>query len=124
MSINCRKRVVEQVHITVVVNCPCKANSLLLSTRKVDPLFPNLRPVAVWKNFKIRSEGTRIQNSAVHLLVVFPAKGDVVFQAGVLHPRLLWNVGHASTDVGTGPKTHLFQVIGKGGQEGGLAGAD
>ena len=120
VGIHSRERVVEEVDIPVVVHRPRQADPLLLPAREVDSLLSDLGAVTVRKNLEIGPQGASVQNSAVHLLVVFPAKSDIVLKSGVLHPRLLWNVGNASTDVGSRSQTDLLQVVGESGQEGGL----
>ena len=70
VSIHGRERIIKEVDvtliwsfskesqsqiITIVVDSPGKADSLLLTTRKVDSLFSDLGPVAVGKDLQIWS---------------------------------------------------------------------
>mmetsp|Transcript_38609 Transcript_38609/g.109184 ORF Transcript_38609/g.109184 Transcript_38609/m.109184 type:complete len:293 (-) Transcript_38609:1117-1995(-) len=95
MRIHGGEGVVQQVHVGHPVDSPCQSHPVLLPTRQVDSLLPNLRVVPRRKDQEVLLKAAGTEGLSVLVLVVGPAPEDVVPHGLVLDPGVLASVGNA-----------------------------
>jgi hypothetical protein len=68
VGVDRRQRVVEQVEVGVVVDCPGQADALLLAAGQVDPLLADLRLVPAGQDVQVGLERARFDDLSTMLL--------------------------------------------------------
>jgi len=105
VTVDSTERIVQEIHVGIVVHSPSQTNSLLLTSGQVDSLFTNLGLVASGQHLNVRLQSAGINNPVVIDSIQAFAESDVVLQGGILDPGLLRYVSKRSLGI------NLFEYI-------------
>mmetsp|Transcript_17285 Transcript_17285/g.48681 ORF Transcript_17285/g.48681 Transcript_17285/m.48681 type:complete len:214 (-) Transcript_17285:1226-1867(-) len=109
-GVQCGQRIVQNHNLRVGIGGSRDAHSLLLTSRKVDPLLSDFHHVATVEQLEIVRELGGTQDSLVPFLVVRLTEQDVVAQGGIQDPWSLGGVCDAAGKLdGTGLQDGLIQ---------------
>jgi hypothetical protein len=97
--IHCRKGVVKQVDVRVLVDSSGETNSGFLAPTDIHSAFPNNRALSVRENLHVRFEATGSNTLSKPRLVINKAEYDVFLDCAREDERFLLNISDFAFDV-------------------------